>query len=90
MSISAPGTWRSPHTGGLYPAGWIVRIPGLKAVLRVRPTVSDQEMSVPGQSVASYWEGSGRVSGTYQGHAISGYSYTELVGYAGQAKQPTP
>jgi predicted secreted hydrolase len=77
------GTWRSPHTGALYPSGWIVSLPALRSHLKVEPSVKDQEMTVPAQPRASYWEGSGRVSGTFQGAPVTGVSYTELTGYAG-------
>lgn len=82
MSITSSGTWVSPHTGGRYPTSWIVSIPALHARLRVTPTVSDQEMTVPGEARASYWEGSGRVSGSYGGKRVTGLSYVELTGYA--------
>ncbi|HEX6506111.1 MAG TPA: lipocalin family protein, partial [Chloroflexota bacterium] len=91
VTITSTGSWRSPHTGTTYPSGWIVRIPALRAVMRVVPTVIDQEIVSPGQLLggnaaasvlASYWEGSGRVTGRYSGKPITGLSYTELTGYA--------
>jgi predicted secreted hydrolase len=82
VSFRPLGTWRSPHTSGVYPSGWLVRIPALRVAMRVEPTVRDQEMTVPGESQASYWEGSSRVSGTFQGKRVSGLGYTELTGYA--------
>lgn len=85
ITISSLGSWRSPHTGGVYPSGWIVRIPALRATFHVTPSVLDQEVTSPGVLRASYWEGSGRIQGTYQGAAVSGLSYTELTGYAGTA-----
>jgi predicted secreted hydrolase len=83
LTIRATGRWISPHTGGVYPSGWIVSIPRSRARLVIRPTVLDQEMTVPGEQRASYWEGSGHVSGTFEGHPVTGNSYTELTGYAG-------
>lgn len=82
-SIMALGRWVSPHTGGRYPSGWIVRIAPLAATLRVEPTVKDQELVFPGVKLGSYWEGSGRVTGTFGGAPVTGLSYTELTGYAG-------
>jgi predicted secreted hydrolase len=57
-------------------------IPTLHMNLRVEPTVLDQEVSVPNQKAGSYWEGSGRVTGVFEGKHVTGLSYTELTGYA--------
>jgi predicted secreted hydrolase len=51
--------------------------------MRVEPTVRDQEMVIPSQLAASYWEGSSSLSGTFMGKHVSGLGYTELTGYAG-------
>lgn len=82
LRITSTGSWRSPHTGAVYPSGWIVTIPALGASLTVRPKVLDQEVVAPSQPQGSYWEGSGRVSGTFEGKHVTGYTYTELTGYA--------
>jgi predicted secreted hydrolase len=82
VTIAASGKWHSPHTGATYPTHWVVRIPSLHAVLTVQPTVRDQEVVAPNQPRGSYWEGSGRVSGTYARKAVTGLSYTELTGFA--------
>ena len=82
-TITSTGKWRSPHSGAVYPSGWIVTIPRVHATLHVTPTVKDQEVTAPGQLRISYWEGSGRIRGTYQGQPVTGLSYTELTGYAG-------
>ncbi len=82
MTISPSGTWVSPHTGARYPNAWVVTIPRLNARLRVTPAVADQEMTVPGERRASYWEGTGYVTGTLGGKPVSGQSYIELTGYA--------
>jgi len=81
-TITSTGSWRSPHTHGVYPSGWIVRIPSVRATLQVKPTVRDQELAIPAQARGSYWEGSGTIKGTYAGRAVGGFSYTELTGYA--------
>jgi predicted secreted hydrolase len=83
VTIESVGSWRSPHSAGVYPSGWIVRIPSLRVLMRVEPTVRDQEMVIPSQLPASYWEGSSRLHGTFKGTAVSGLGYTELTGYAG-------
>lgn len=82
VSITPLSTWRSPHTGALYPSAWRVSIPSLHALLTVTPAVHDQEMTVPAEPVASYWEGTGSVRGTMHGKAVRGQSYTELTGFA--------
>lgn len=82
------GTWRSPVDGAVYPIDQRVTIPALHARLTVIPTVPDQEMSLPSQPAGSYWEGSGRISGTFRGRKVTGYSYTELTGYT--RGLPTP
>lgn len=82
ITITPSGIWHSPHTSGQYPSSWVVSIPALHARLSVTPAVSDQEMTVPGELRASYWEGSGHVSGTFEGKPVTGLSYTELTGYA--------
>src|SRR5947209_4445580 len=84
ISIKATGSWTSPHTGGVYPSGWIVSIPSLHATFTVTPDLKDQELAVPGQNFGSYWEGSGTLMGTYAGKSVTGLSYPELTGYAGR------
>jgi predicted secreted hydrolase len=82
VSFAPIGRWVSPHTDATYPSGFLVTIPGVKARLRVLPTVKDQELWLASQPRGSYWEGSSTVTGTFQGHPVSGLAYTELTGYA--------
>jgi predicted secreted hydrolase len=82
--IERNATWRSPKSGGVYPAGWNVRVPGERLDLRVTPAVVDQELKTDGMGV-TYWEGSVRVEGQYRGKPVSGVGYVELTGYAGAA-----
>ncbi len=81
-TITPGGAWVSPHTAGRYPAGVTVHVPSVKATLSVRPTLADQEVVWPLEVRGSYWEGSSRVSGTYDGKRVSGDAYLELTGYA--------
>jgi predicted secreted hydrolase len=90
VTVRSLGKWRSPHTRATYPSGWIVTIPALRATLRVAPTVRDQEVVAPQELASSYWEGSGRVSGTFEGKSVTGLSYTELTGYAGRPAAGNP
>jgi predicted secreted hydrolase len=81
FSIAASGTWRSPHTGGLYPSGWRVRVPRAGVDLIVTPVVADQELAGTAGNV-SYWEGAVDVRGA-DGRTPLGVGYVELTGYAG-------
>jgi len=82
FDIRALKTWKSRKTGARYPARWKVRISGLEIDLTVTPTVADQELTTRESTRVTYWEGSVRVNGTYQGKPISGVGYVELTGYA--------
>lgn len=70
-------TWKSPHTGATYPAGWLMEIDtGDPEPLRltVRPLLADQELH--GSGGIDYWEGAVRIEGD-----ATGYGYAELTGY---------
>ena len=81
FSIAANGSWKSPHTGGIYPSGWRVQIPGSQLDLTLVPTVLDQELSNTTGGI-SYWEGAVDVKDTATGKVL-GVGYVELTGYAG-------
>jgi predicted secreted hydrolase len=83
VTIRSTGSWKSPRSGATYPSGWVIRIPSMKARFVVTPAVKDQELIVPGDVRGSYWEGSGRLTGTWKGKPVTGKTYTELTGYAG-------
>ena len=77
FTIDSTGTWTSPHTKAVYPAGWNVSVnvgssDPLK--LTITPQIADQELN--GNGIA-YWEGTVKISGD-----ATGYGYTELTGYA--------
>jgi len=72
-------TWRSPHSGAVYPAAWTVVIPSLELRLELEPWLADQELNVS----YSYWEGAVQVAGERAGQPVSGNGYVELTGYAG-------
>ncbi len=86
-SVEPTSTWTSPRSGGRYPSGWLVRVPGEGLELRLEPTVADQERP-GGATGVTYWEGSVRVSGRMRGAVASGRGYVELTGYAGAAPGP--
>lgn len=72
--------WTSPRTGTTYPMGWRVEVPALGLAATVLPVMPNQEMVDP-LGEATYWEGSGRLTGTLSGKPMTGMTYTELVGY---------
>ena len=83
FSITKLGTWRSPVTGAIYPAGWHVVVPGHQADLTVSPLLAEQELHLAKMGALDYWEGACSSRGTVAGRAVSGAGYTELTGYTG-------
>ena len=81
VAVDVAATWKSPHTGGVYPAGWRVRVPAAHLDCTVTPTVADQELANTVGGV-SYWEGAVDVRDTATGRHL-GVGYVELTGYAG-------
>ncbi len=82
LSIEATGTWKSPHSGAVYPSGWRVRIPSLDLDLGVTPILRDQELSTGRSTSIVYWEGAVDASGVIAGAPVKGHGYVELTGYA--------
>jgi predicted secreted hydrolase len=80
FTVESTGTWTSPHTGGVYPSGWHVRVPSANVDLTLAPTVLDQELSNTVGGV-SYWEGAVDITDA-AAHPL-GVGYVELTGYAG-------
>jgi predicted secreted hydrolase len=82
VQAEALGTWTSPHTGAIYPSGWLLTLPGGER-LHLEPQLVDQELWFPqaaastGAGAMAYWEGAVRVSGDR-----TGPGYVELTGYA--------
>ena len=83
--VMPTGRWRSPRTGAEYPSGWRLTLPGESAELEVAPVLADQELVARGMGNVVYWEGSCRVSGRWDGRAVTGLGYTELTGYTGRS-----
>jgi predicted secreted hydrolase len=82
FELAIQSTWRSPHSGAVYPAAWTVNIPSEGLNLQVRPLIPDQELNV---SIV-YWEGAVQITGMRSGAAINGFGYVELTGYASSMK----
>jgi predicted secreted hydrolase len=81
FSAQANGTWTSPHTGGVYPSGWRVRVPSARVDVVLTPVLVDQELANTVGGV-SYWEGAVDARDSSSGRAL-GVGYVELTGYAG-------
>jgi predicted secreted hydrolase len=81
LSITPTGSWTSPDTGVVYPAGWRIELPDEDLVIELTPTVADQELDTRPTTGVIYWEGSQRVSATRAGSPLSGQAYVELTGY---------
>jgi predicted secreted hydrolase len=50
--------------------------------LTLSPTVKDQELITEASTRVTYWEGSVKVEGKFQGNPVKGRGYVELTGYA--------
>jgi predicted secreted hydrolase len=85
FEIKVLSEWRSPHTGGIYPAAWQIQLNSPACLLDVSPLMADQEINFP---AVTYWEGAVRFEGTCNGLPASGKGYIELTGYAGKLPLP--
>jgi putative drug exporter of the RND superfamily len=81
ISITALGSWTSPHTGTTYPSGWTVALPSNDLTINLQPTVLDQELDTRASTGVVYWEGSQVVEATRGGQPVDGEAYVELTGY---------
>ena len=82
ISISAKGSWLSPHTRTRYPSGWTIDIPEMKISLKIEPLFDDQELVTAKSTQIIYWEGAVEVKGVREGKPVRGKGYVELTGYA--------
>ena len=78
IDVQATGSWTSPHTGAVYPSGWLISVPGQGLRLRLDPLLLDQELDTRGSTGVVYWEGAVSVSGA---GGETGKGYVELTGY---------
>jgi predicted secreted hydrolase len=85
FAITVLDEWRSPHTGGVYPAGWRIQLNEPDCSLEILPWMADQEIHFP---AFTYWEGAVRFEGTCRGELARGNGYVELTGYAGNLPLP--
>lgn len=85
FEITVLDQWRSPHTSGLYPAAWEIRLPKQDCLLQIHPWMADQELHFPS---VTYWEGAVHFEGACHGKPSKGDGYVELTGYAGNLPLP--
>jgi predicted secreted hydrolase len=81
FSVAATGSWKSPHTGAVYPSGWRVKVPSENVDVTLSPVVDDQELAGTAGGVP-YWEGAVDARDAATGRS-AGAGYVELTGYAG-------
>jgi predicted secreted hydrolase len=82
LEVEVEGDWTSPATGITWPAGWTMTLPAQELVIRLEPSVAQQELDTRATTGVIYWEGSQRVSATRAGRTLGGEAYVELTGYA--------
>jgi len=77
--------WRSPHTNGVYPSSWEIKIRKPECLLKVKPWMADQEINFP---PVTYWEGAVHFEGSCSNVPVAGNGYMELTGYSGNLPLP--
>ncbi len=82
FQIEILGQWKSQKSKAVYPSGWKIHLPRYGIELILSPTIKDQELITASSTQVTYWEGSVKVEGKYQGNPIKGRGYAELTGYA--------
>ncbi len=82
VALRETAFWKSPRSGGRYPAGWTLAVAPLGLDVTVEPLFPDQELVTEESTGVTYWEGACRVKGTRLGHPVAGRAYAELTGYA--------
>jgi predicted secreted hydrolase len=82
------GQWRSPRSGGTYPATVLLTVPEPDGrpgpTFRIEPLCADQELS-GGIGGVPYWEGACRVLDA-SGQEV-GRAFVEMTGYAGHLRR---
>lgn len=82
IESQATGSWTSPVTGGVYPSGWKITLPGQQVSLTLTPLLRDQELVTARSTGVAYWEGAVGITGVAAGAKVTGEGYVELTGYA--------
>jgi len=85
-SARSTAVWTSERTGAVYPAEWVIEIPGEGLDLRIVPLLSDQENRGRVKGAPYYYEGAVEVRG--RDGATVGQGYVELTGYGDDNRPP--
>lgn len=72
---------RSPRTGMVYPAGWMLRCSQPQMKIAIKPILRCNELDARGSTGLIYWEGPTEIEGKLQGRTVGGRGFAELVGY---------
>lgn len=83
ITLNILARWKSPKSGGNYPAKWHIKIPSVQIDIILAPLVTNQELITEASTGVTYWEGIVAGSGTSRGNSITVEGYVELTGYAG-------
>ncbi|HZI13437.1 MAG TPA: lipocalin-like domain-containing protein [Myxococcus sp.] len=86
VQLTVLDSWKSPHSGGVYPSRWRLRVEKLGLDLTVTPKLADQELPVS----VRYWEGAVDLEGSREGRPLKGRGYVELTGYAERPEGARP
>jgi predicted secreted hydrolase len=81
LDLIPHGTWKSPHTVGVYPGGCEVRFSSNGVSLVLKPRLADQELVL---SPFAYWEGVVQGKGMMQDTQLTAEGYLEMTGYGGK------
>jgi predicted secreted hydrolase len=84
VTVDVLDHWRSQKSGGVYPSRWRVRIPAEGLDVTLSPLLADQELSTPGSTGVTYWEGAVEGRGTSGNGNVMCQGYVEMTGYAGK------
>src|SRR5262249_24499475 len=87
FQATANGSWHSDKSGGTYPMGWHVTVPGETIDITLTPTVQEQELNTAAPTGVTYWEGAVNITGTSAGKPVTGQGYVEMTGYCEKFKE---
>ena len=78
FTVRQLGSWSSPASGAVYPAGWKLDLPSAAISLQLKPIMADQEQRAQPLAAPVYWEGA------VQDIEAEAIGYVELTGYAAE------
>jgi len=83
IMLNVKAQWKSPKSGGTYPAKWEIKIPSTGIDITLAPIAANQELVTEASTGVTYWEGAVSGSGISRGASVTVEGYAELTGYAG-------